>query len=144
MMSPSYKKNMIFVLLGTASAVALCVLAIGLGVWLMPRAEKEPTMNALIERTLPPTAFQQQEYPAERVTEMMSACVNTERKHMRIPLEQIATFCGCSIDKRVHRLTLDQYMAAREARWDPKVVPQAVSTIRAIISECMAVVAPKQ
>jgi hypothetical protein len=77
--------------------------------------------------SLPPSAFDQHEFPKEKVEAMMRSCVRTEYARNRTqPMEKPADYCGCLINARVHNFTLMEYYTAGNAHWDPKIVPDAV------------------
>ena len=123
-----------------AILVTIIVIAILWGLGFATRYYKNNEYNDAIKATmdkLPPSAYDQKEFPKPYMEWLAKYCVpENSGKYSKFSKEQVPDYCACMIEKRVHRFTMKEQTEAAQARWDAKVVPEALKKHNDIVAEC--------
>lgn len=114
----------------------LCLLPFAYGFYIgFTRARANTASPREIESLLSPATFQG-EYPKDEVISLMQWCLKREKGRASYASGKAVPFCACLTEKRVQRFTLREQIEATNARWDPKVVPDALKKFTDIEVEC--------
>lgn len=95
--------------------------------------------NRAIEKLLPDSAFSQKEFPKTYVIGLMRNCLDSvkERHSVTYEAKKGDALCACETDARVNGFSLQEYIEASQAGWDPRLVPEAAKKSAKIISDCL-------
>lgn len=104
-----------------------------------PAIAADNRTNKDIERLLPASALDQSEFPKTYVIGMMRACLKNVREKNAVSYQagQADPLCACETEARVHQFTMEEYIEAGQAGWDPRLVPDAAKKSAKIITECL-------
>ena len=99
--------------------------------------DKRP--DKAIEKLLPESAFTQKEFPKTYVIGLMRSCLSTvkERRSIAYEAKKGDALCACETEARVNQFTLQGYIEASQAGWDPRIVPDDAKKSAKIISDCL-------
>ena len=132
------KKVILAVVIAVLVTVIVLVILAGLGY--ASKYYKNNQYNDQVEATmnkLPPTAYDQKEFPKPYMEWLAKYCVpENSGKYSKFSEQQVPEYCACIIDKRVHSFTMKEQVEAQQARWDPKVVPDALKKYNDSVAEC--------
>ena len=113
-------------------------------VWLLlivsviPRYYDKMERGRLIKQvmhTMPPSAFEQKEFPRDYIAYLVDYCVKYADDHQYSDAQAIG-YCACLDGQIVQHFTMKEYMSAADSNWDVKFYPLLVQRDNDIAADC--------